>query len=178
MLRRKKTKIAALLLSLVMFALLFADVSPYDVGIYSHIQPHSHLACQAYWAHFTYHFFHANALHLFLNLWCFLSCVFLADISAGKLIAAYLVACEAPALSPVPTVGFSGLCFALLGFVMWQSRNKLEYNAYVLLGIVLPFITVPHAVNNFLHLYCYGVAAILGALLRLRRLPVFGLFAL
>ena len=169
MLRRKKTKVAALLLSLAMFILLFTDVSPYDVGIYSYSQPHSHLAYQPYWAHLAYHFFHANVLHLFLNLWCFLSCVFLADMSAGKLFAAYLIACTAPALSPVPTVGFSGVCFALLGFVMWQSGNKLEYNAYVLLGIVLPLVVVPHALNNLLHLYCYAVAVILGALTRFSR---------
>lgn len=169
MLRRKKTKIAALLLSLAMFILLFTDISPYDVGIYSYCLPHSHLTYQAYWAHFTYHFFHANALHLFLNLWCFLSCVFLADISVRRLFAAYIIACTAPALSPVPTVGFSGVCFALLGLIMWQSKNKLEYNAYVLLGIVLPLVVVPHAVNNLLHLYCYAVAVILGAFAQLSR---------
>lgn len=195
MLRRKKTKIAALLLSLAMFILLFTDVSPYDVGIYS-THPHppqgrelnmcastAHVAnpphsanptdranqapslweggggCPGWcYRHLTYHFFHANALHLFLNLWCFLSCVFLADISAGKLFAAYLIACTAPALSPVPTVGFSGVCFALLGFIMWQSSNKLRYNAYILASIVLPLVVVPHAVNNLLHLYCYAVA--------------------
>lgn len=201
MLRRKKTKIAALLLSLAMFILLFTDISPYDVGIYVSRQACSdkptvtssqanltcrlsadcssacHLSLRNWSArNFTYHFFHVGALHLFLNLWCFLSCVFLADMSAGRLFAAYLIACTAPALSPVPTVGFSGVCFAILGFVMWQSKNKLEYNAYVLLGIVLPLVVVPHAVNNLLHLYCYAVAVILGALQRLRRLTVFGLF--
>lgn len=199
MLRRKKTKIAALLLSLAMFILLFTDVSPYDVGIYSthpgppqgkelnmcastaHVANPPHSAnptnksnqapslwegggCPGWCYHrLTYHFFHANALHLFLNLWCFLSCVFLADISAGKLFAAYLIACTAPALSPVPTVGFSGVCFALLGFIMWQSSNKLRYNAYILASIVLPLAFLPHAVNNLLHLYCYAVAVILGA---------------
>ena len=216
MLRRKKTKIAALFLSLAMIILLFTDISPYDVGIYNthpgtpQGRELNMCASTAYMAHpansaylpnpankanqapslregwggcqgwcyrrLTYHFFHANALHLFLNLWCFLSCVFLADMSAGKLFAAYFIACTAPALSPVPTVGFSGVCFALLGFVLWKSRNKLEYNAYVLLGIVLPLVVVPHALNNLLHLYCYAVAVILGALQRLRRLTVFGLF--
>ena len=169
MLRRKKTKIAALLLSLAMIILLFTDISPYDVGIYVSRQAVSGQATSQIglsarllenWSarNFTYHFFHANALHLFLNLWCFLSCVFLADMSAGKLFAAYLIACTAPAVSPMPTVGFSGVCFALLGLIMWQSGNKLEYNACVLLGIVLPFVIVPHAVNNLLHLYCYAVA--------------------
>ena len=165
MLRRKKTKIAALLLSLAMIILLFTDISPYDVGIYKErgtlpFRVLSLTPSNSFYSinSFTYHFFHANALHIFLNLWCFLSCVFLADMSAGKLFAAYLIACTAPAVSPMPTVGFSGVCFALLGLIMWQSGNKLEYNACVLLGIVLPFVIVPHAVNNLLHLYCYAVA--------------------
>lgn len=171
MLRRKKTKVAALLLSLVMLVLLFTDVSPYDVGLYVHTgTPYcSHLACQPYLSHFTYHFFHANALHLILNIWCFLSCVFLADASAGKLFAAYIIACTAPALSAVPTIGFSGVCFALLGFIQWQSRNKLSYNVSVISCIVLPLLLLPRSVNSLLHAYCYAVAVIAGLLSRLSR---------
>lgn len=173
MLRRKKTKVAALLLSLAMLVLLFTDASPYDVGIYAHAcaSQHSHLACQPYLSHFTYSFFHANALHLALNVWCFLSCVFLADVSAGKLFAAYLIASTAPALSAVPTIGFSGVCFALLGFIQWQSRNKLSYNISVISCIALPLLILPHSVNSFLHAYCYVVAIIVGLLARLSHKP-------
>jgi membrane associated rhomboid family serine protease len=169
MLRRKKTKIAALLLSLAMAALMFADVQPQDVGIYAHtFTPYcSHWAYQPYLSHFTYSFFHANALHLILNIWCFLSCVFLADVSCDKLLAAYLIACTAPALSAVPTIGFSGVCFALLGFIMWQSRNKLSYNVWVISCIVLPLLLLPHSVNSLLHAYCYIVAVIVGLLSQL-----------
>lgn len=169
MLRRKKTKVAALLLSLAMFILLFTDVSPYDVGIYAHAcaSQYSHLAYQPYLSHFTYSFFHANALHLILNVWCFLSCVFLADISAGKLLAAYIIACTAPVFSPVPTIGFSGVCFAMLGFIQWQSRNKLSYNVSVISCIVLPLLLLPHSVNSLLHAYCYASAIIVGLLSQL-----------
>lgn len=169
MLRRKKTKVAALLLSLAMLVLLFTDVSPYDVGLYVHTgTPYCfHLAYQPYLSHFTYHFFHANALHLILNIWCFLSCVFLADASAGKLFAAYIIACTAPALSAVPTIGFSGVCFAMLGFIQWQSRNKLSYNVSVISCIVLPLLLLPHSVNSLLHAYCYIVAVIVGLLSQL-----------
>lgn len=169
MLRRKKTKVAALLLSLAMAALMFSDIQPQDVGIYAHtFTPYcSHLAYQPYLSHFTYSFFHANALHLILNIWCFLSCVFLADVSCGKLLAAYLIACTAPALSAVPTIGFSGVCFALLGFIMWQSRNKLSYNVSVISCIVLPLLLLPHSVNSLLHAYCYIVAVIVGLLSQL-----------
>lgn len=169
MLRRKKTKVAALFLSLVMLVLLFTDVSPYDVGLYVHTgTPYcSHLAYQPYLSHFTYHFFHANALHLTLNIWCFLSCVFLADVSAGKLFAAYIIACTAPALSAVPTIGFSGVCFAMLGFIQWQSRNKLSYNVSIISCIVLPLLLLPHSVNSLLHAYCYAAAVIVGLLSQL-----------
>ena len=201
MLRRKKTKVAALLLSLAMLILLFTDISPYDVGLYTNPSPPEvrelNMPCQhpstaylpntAYsvnpaakqtnhppfgragggYCRLTYSFFHANALHLILNIWCFLSCVFLADVSFGKLLAAYIIACTAPVFSPVPTIGFSGVCFALLGFIQWQSRSKLSYNISVLSCIALPLLLLPHSVNSLLHAYCYAVAIIIGLLSQL-----------
>lgn len=153
MLRRKKTKIAALLLSLAMAVLAFVPVSPEDVGVYvgSHV-----------WGRFTYHFFHAGFIHLMLNLWCFLSCVFLADVSAGALAAAFVIACSVPALSPVPTVGLSGVCYAMLGFIMLRSPGKLRYNIYIAISLILPTVLLPGSVNNFIHAYCYITAVAVG----------------
>lgn len=154
MLRRKKTKIAALLLSLAMAVFAFAPVPPEDVGVYA--------GCHV-WGRLTYHFFHAGIVHLLLNLWCFLSCVFLADVSAGALAAAFAVACSVPVLSPVPTVGLSGVCYALLGFIMLKAVDKIRYNVYILFSILLPVLILPHAVNSVVHAWCYAVAAAAGA---------------
>lgn len=153
MLRREKTKVASLLLSLVMAVLMLVPVSPADVGVYA--------GCHV-WGRLTYSFFHAGVIHLLLNLWCFLSCVFLADVSAGTLAAAFIIACTVPVLTSVPTVGLSGVCYALLGFIMLKSADKIRYNVYIMFSILLPALILPHAVNNVVHAWCYAVAAIAG----------------
>lgn len=153
MLRRKKTKIAALLLSFTLFLLLLLPVSPQDVGIYQGCGVTNRL---------TYHFFHANILHLVLNVWCFLSCVFLADASLSVIVTSFIIACTVPVFTPVPTVGFSGICFAILGFIMWQAKNKFSYNISIISCIALPLMLLPHAVNSLLHAYCYTTAVIIG----------------
>ena len=162
MLRRKKTKVVALLTAIATLALLFVNYDPEAVGIYRDAGGVCWSARQL-----TYHFFHANLLHLALNLWCFLSCVFLADVSAGKLTAAYFIASSVPAWQAVPTVGLSGVCFALLGLVMWQSHNKMYCNVCVIASIALPELLLHGHVNSALHAYCYSVAVIMGGLQKL-----------
>lgn len=153
MLRNKKTEIFSLALSILLLVLVFIPFDPNTVGLQHGSGVEERLA---------YSFFHANLLHCLLNVWCFLSCMFLADVSFRKLLLAYLIACSAPALSAVPTIGLSGVCFALLGMVMWQSADKRAYN--IIIGITLCVTTVlcPKAVNNVLHVYCYllGVASV------------------
>lgn len=158
MLRRKKTKVFSLALSLIMLALVFAPVDPKTVGLCFHA------SCAPYWSYgnLTYSFFHANILHWLLNVWCFLSCVFLADVSFRNLLLAYLVACSVPALSSTPTIGLSGVCFALLGMIMWKSANRRTYNLIIGVTVLSMVALCPKAVNNVLHIYCYllGVAAV------------------
>lgn len=158
MLRRKKTKITALLLSLVMIILLFVNIPADNVGVYQ--------GC-AFINRLTYSLFHAGVIHLSLNLWCFLSCVFLADITAAALMASFLIAFTVPVYSDVPTVGLSGVCYALLGFIMLNARNKISYNVYILTSIIIPYIILPHAVNSFVHAYCYVVAIALSIIVKL-----------
>lgn len=169
MLRKKKTKVFALTLSVVMLALVFVPFDPKVVGLHTTcavsglsqtVQPHDLITLHTH--NLTYSFFHANLLHWFLNTWCFLSCVFLADVSFRKLFLAYLIACSVPALSSTPTIGFSGVCFALLGIVMWQSANRRYYNMIIGVTVLITFILCPKAVNNMLHIYCYilGVASV------------------
>lgn len=156
MLRREKTKIASLVLSAVMIVLLFVDVPFECVGLYRH-------GCNIWelsYGRLTYHFFHANFLHLFFNLWCFLSCIFFADVSPKRLFAAWIIACSVPVISVVPTVGLSGVCCALLGFIMWQSHNRAAFNVNVILCLAVPAIIMPDVVNSLFHIYCYFTAAL------------------
>lgn len=160
MLRRKKTKIASLLLIVLMIILMFAPVSLYDVGVYRHCPMINRL---------TYNFFHANVVHLVLNAWCFLSCMFLADVPASLLIASFIIACTVPVYSDIPTIGLSGVCFAMLGFIMLNARKKTSYNIYIAISILLPAVLLPGSINNLAHAYCYAAAAILGWLFTLMR---------
>jgi len=143
-----------------MLVLVFVPFDPKDIGL----RLNALSSYLSYWSHgnLTYPFFHTNILHWLLNVWCFLSCVFLADMSFRKLLLAYLVACSVPALSATPTIGLSGVCFALLGMTMWQSADKRTYNITIGVTVLSMVALCPKAVNNILHIYCYllGVAAV------------------
>lgn len=149
MLRDKKTKIFALALALVTNLMLLANVDYASVGIYH--------GCP--WANrLTYHFFHAGIVHCLVNAWCFLSCVFLAKVSFPMLVWAFVVAACAPTLGDVPTVGLSGVCYALLGMIMLQSTDKRRYNIVIGMSWLFTALLIPNAANG-VHMYCYAVAA-------------------
>ena len=111
-----------------------------------------------------YPFFHASLLHAALNAWCFVSILFLYDLSWPQVAVAYIIAVVAPdfALSSVPTVGLSGVCFALLGSIAFQVKRKRYYNAcmalYITLGFLFPLV------NGWLHLYSYVAGLFVGFL--------------
>lgn len=112
----------------------------------------------------TYHFFHASLLHAILNAWCFLSVMFIYDISWRRLILAFVIASTIPdfALSSAPTVGLSAVCFVLLGFLAVQAQRKLYYNGCMALYIAVGFLFPP--VNGWLHLYSYVAGLLVGFL--------------
>lgn len=111
-----------------------------------------------------YSFFHSSFIHAALNAWCFISILFLYEVKWWQLMVAYSIAVAAPdlVLSPVPTVGLSAVCFALLGSVAFQVKRKLYYNCcmalYVAMGFIFPFV------NGWLHLYSYVAGLIVGFL--------------
>ncbi len=153
---RKNEKTAGLLI--VAFVLLFALVHQPDwssVGI--------SIGCHAV-QRFAYPFFHASFIHAMLNVWCFVSILFVHDIAWWRLATAYLIAVATPdfALSTTPTVGLSAVCFALLGSIAFQTRRKLYYNGCMALYIALGFL-FPH-LNAWLHLYSYVAGLIVGLL--------------
>lgn len=113
----------------------------------------------------SYSFFHASFFHAALNAWCFISILFLYDVPWTRLLAAFFIAVAAPdfALSSVPTVGLSAVCFALLGTLAFQVKRKLYYNSwmavYISLGFLFPLV------NGWIHLYCYLAGLCVGLLI-------------
>lgn len=109
-----------------------------------------------------YSFFHVSFLHALLNAWCLLSLLFIYDLSFWQIVSAYFIAAAAPdfVISPTPTVGLSGLCFALLGMIAFRVERKIYYNAcmalYVAVGFLFPLV------NGWLHLYSYVAGLLVG----------------
>lgn len=111
-----------------------------------------------------YSFFHASLLHAAINAWCFISILFIYDVTWWRIAVAYLIAVSAPdvVLSSTPTVGLSAVCFALLGSIAFQVKRKLYYNGCMALYIVLGFLFP--LVNGWLHLYSYVAGLLVGSL--------------
>lgn len=111
-----------------------------------------------------YSFFHTSFIHASVNAWCFLSILFLYEVTWRRMAIAYVIAVAAPefVLSSVPTVGLSAVCFALLGSIAFQVKRKLYYNGYMAFYIVLGFFFP--LVNGWLHLYSYVAGLCVGFL--------------
>ena len=153
--QKKATKITSLLISVVVFCLVFANNEWMSVGIYKDCGLGNRL---------LYPFFHAGFLHAILNAWCLLSVVFIYNISMVRLFTAYLLSISIPSflLMDVPTVGLSGVVFVLFGSISFEVGRKLYYQvwmiAYLLLGFLFP------NTNGLIHLYCYAMGCVVALL--------------
>ena len=120
----------------------------------------------------VYHFFHANIVHASINGWCLMSLAFIYNISAYELFLAYAIASSYPIdffcsvfgdeIAAMPTVGMSGICFAIMGQVAFRVVRKLYYNSCVC-AIIAVGLFFPNA-NTLLHLYCYVIGLVPGFL--------------
>lgn len=154
--RGKVSKIIALVLSvLALFLSLVAIENWESVGIYTGCGP----LCRA-----IYPFFHANIIHAALNIWCLLSIVFIYDTTIWRLLFAYITAMSIPTLllSATPTVGLSGIVFALFGSISFEVGRKLYYQAWMFAYLILGFV-FPNT-NAWIHLYCYAIGFVFALL--------------
>lgn len=145
-----KTKTAALLLSTALLLLSFFDA---PLALTTHCSVEARLC---------YHFFHANIFHAFCNVWCLLALVFYYNVDGLELLLSYAIATTVPsvALSTQPTVGASGICFALMGIVFYKVARKRYYLAWIIPVIAVGFF-IPRMAAT-VHLYCFLVGLIVG----------------
>lgn len=110
-----------------------------------------------------YHFMHANIFHTLMNVWCLLSIVFMYNVTLWRFATAFAIAVSIPeiCLLHIPTIGLSGVIFALMGSISFEVERKLYYQAWIFAYLALGFV-IPN-VNAWLHVYCYlvGVAVAL-----------------
>lgn len=114
-------------------------------------------------ARILYPFFHGNAFHLAINIFVFLQAVFLADVSFLAVLLSWIIASTVfPVTWSTPTVGLSGVIYALFGIITWRSSSPLFFVSctmlYVAIGLLNP------ASNTYLHLYSYAVGLLVGIL--------------
>lgn len=155
MVRREKEKTAVLILSAAIFTLcLFPDIGQ-NMGLYAGCPLGNRLA---------YSFFHANIFHAAINVWCLLSIVFIYNISWRYLLTAYCIAVSFPDvfLVATPTVGLSGICFALLGRIAFLAERKWYYQKWMAAILCIGFLLPGTAAS--LHLYCYVVGLLIAAI--------------
>nr|DAV35007.1 MAG TPA: Rhomboid family [Caudoviricetes sp.] len=158
---RKVEKVAALVIAAVVICLSFFKIWDWqNVGIYDGSNMQGRL---------LYPFFHANTFHALLNSWCLLSVVFIYDIGIGRLLSAYMIAVFVPVdtlgyfmAMDSPTVGLSGMVFALFGSISFEVLRKRYYQSWMIFYLAAGFL-LPNT-NAVLHLWCY-VSGVLVALL-------------
>ena len=163
MLRREKAQATSLVLLVVCIALTFFRIDLTSVSLAK--------GCTIY-ARALYSFFHTSTFHALVNCWCLISVVFIYDISIASLLLAYIIAATYP-FAGTPTIGMSGMCFALLGMICFQVERKVYYHiwwlSFISFGYLAPCIADIVGIdiampNNNLHLYCYLVGSLIALL--------------
>lgn len=151
----KETKVASLVLTLVIAVLLLLPIDVKAAGMSQ--------GCSL-WQRMCYPFLHASILHAAVNCWCLLSICFNQSIHIWKLLAAYIIAISYPELfmGSQSTVGMSGLIFALLGIIS-LSAGRWYINIPILVCIASCGFLLPN-INATLHLYSYIVGLMVGML--------------
>ena len=108
----------------------------------------------------SYSFCHANVWHMLCNLFVLWSIRNRMDA-----VSAYVVAVAAswlPMWVDEPTVGMSGMLFALFG-IMW-GRTGMAWKCVKTGAPVIVLTMLFPNVNGLLHLYCYVAGFIIGLL--------------
>ena len=107
-------------------------------------------AYTTFWGHLVYSFCHVNVWHLLANIVCLWMLRCRLELLCAWLIA---VACSfLPCFVGEPTMGFSGMLFAIVGMSWGRVRRFREMLKKNILFLFIPLL-IPH-VNGLLHVYC------------------------
>lgn len=158
--KKEKTQAAVLICAAVLMLLSVLPVDYRAVGLYPGC-PFMH--------RLTYHFFHANALHAFMNSLCLAGLVFLTDIRPWHLPFAFAAASLFPVtafaelLPDKPVVGASGICYVLLGILAVTATDKRRYMLWIS-GLFCIGFLFRETSGFWLHLYCFLCGTVLSLL--------------
>lgn len=131
----------------LLISLLLVVVFAFDIHLSAGID-------RSTWRCLVYQCCHVNVFHLLANLYC-IWVILMSNFRTGirRWLYAYLLSCIFVLIS-LPTEGASGIVFALLGMMSWQSAHISKYHGYTLLAIAIGLL-FPRNLNVLLHLLCY-----------------------
>ena len=105
--------------------------------------------------HFLYPISHANIVHLLVNILCLwmVRCpVNILVTYTVAVIASYLPAVSLYGLQEIPTMGFSGILFAMVGITWGRVQRFKDMFIKNKWYLIIPFF-IPN-INAFVHIYC------------------------
>lgn len=138
-------KIEIIAFGVVCAVMLMLGIDAMLVGIYDGCRWHQHL---------TYQFFHANIFHLAVNLYVMWLCVTRFKLSQRQMLMCFIISAMAPATLPMPTIGASGIVYAMLGIINTMVAKKLRFAMWIAVYIA---ILALFNCNWSIHLCCYAL---------------------
>ena len=125
--------------------MLMLGIDAMLVGIY--------VGCRWY-QHLTYQFFHANIFHLAVKLYVMWLCVTRFKLSQRQMLMCFIISAMVPATLPMPTIGASGIVYAMLGIINTMVAKKLRFAMWIAVYIA---ISALFNCNWSIHLCCYAL---------------------
>ena len=138
-------KIEIIAFGIVCAVMLMLGIDAMLVGIYDGCRWHQHL---------TYQFFHANIFHLAVNLYVMWLCVTRFKLSQRQMLMCFIISAMVPATLPMPTIGASGIVYAMLGIINTMVAKKLRFAMWIAVYIA---ISTLFNCNWSIHLCCYAL---------------------
>lgn len=111
-----------------------------------------------WWEYIIYMFFHAGVLHLLFNLYS----LWVLKSKGSDLIKAFAIAsvCSPICTMDIPTIGMSGLVYALFGMNVLSAKNNISLYGWISVVICLSTGFFIKNANAHLHITCFIIGYI------------------
>ena len=137
------TKVEIVCFAVVCAVTMFISANPYAIGVYN--------GCQWY-QHLTYQFFHASIFHLGANIYVMWFCTTRFALKQWQLLMCLIISMLTPPIYTMPTIGASGIVYAMLGMINAIVLEKLRFASWIALYIT---ISAFFNCNWVIHLLCF-----------------------
>ena len=137
------TKVEIVCFAVVCAVTMFISANPYAIGVYN--------GCQWY-QHLTYQFFHTSIFHLGANIYVMWFCTTRFALKQWQLLMCLIISMLTPPIYTMPTIGASGIVYAMLGMINAIVLKKLRFASWIALYITISaFLNC----NWVIHLLCF-----------------------